>query len=36
MISIEEHGEGRETTPSDLMPYLLPVIADCQPGQSSA
>ena len=36
IISVEEHGGGRETTPSDLMPYLLPVIADCRPGQSSA
>lgn len=36
MISVEEHGEGRETTPSDLMPYLLPVIADCRPCQPSA
>jgi len=36
MISVEEHGGGRETTPSDLMPYLLPVITDCRLGQSSA
>lgn len=36
MISVEEHGEGRETTPSDLTSYLLPVIDDCRPGQPSA
>ena len=36
MISVEEREGGRETTPSDLMPYLLPVIANCRPGQSSA
>lgn len=36
IISVEEREGGRETTPSDLMPYLLPVIADCRPCQSSA
>ena len=36
MISVEEREGGRETTPSDLMPYLLPVIADCRPCQPSA
>jgi hypothetical protein len=36
IISVEEREGGRETTPSDLMPYLLPVIAGCQSGQSSA
>lgn len=36
MTSVEERDGGRETTPSDLMPYLLPVIANCHPGQSSA
>jgi hypothetical protein len=36
MISVEERVGGRETTPSDLMPYLMPVIANYQPGQSSA
>lgn len=36
IISVEEREGGRETTPSDLMPYLFPVIADCRPGQSSA
>jgi hypothetical protein len=36
IISVEEREGGRETTPSDLMPYLFPVIADCRHGQSSA
>ena len=36
MISVEEREGGRETTPSDLMPYLFPVIAGCRLGQSSA
>jgi hypothetical protein len=36
MISVEEREGGREATPSDLMPYLLSVIAYCRPCQPSA